>query len=189
MDELAGGVWLHFGNGSSPSDCGILFISTNLPYWMIFGTTNLYGRYFVIQIINQSHIKENFLDGIHSKQLDCYGLDGYFPYQGHYQWANSDGIWYDAPADEMAGYKWISRNESFTDYLMFEPYGGGIDVPMLKLTWTWSGEVTTNGISGGYTLLSDRTSPTCSGLSSTTEFPQWTTNAACFQWQTNNYQF
>ena len=188
--ELAGGTWLHFGIASNLANMGIVFISTNVPYQPpLFGVSNvLYGEYFVVQIINDSHAKENFLDGIHSRQRDNYGLDKNYPYQNHYQANSFDGIWYDAPADRLDDYSWASRSESFTDYLMFL-YPGGIAVPMYQLTWGWSGEAKTNGASGGYTLLSDPHSPACSGASLTTDFPQWSTNASYFRWQTNNTQF
>jgi hypothetical protein len=171
----------------------VAFIFTNAPT-QIAGVT--YGRYFMIQIVAESETEKNILSGTNLFGLyeTSYGLDSYYPYQengydfwhpGGYSYLTSDR-WCDSPASSLASTTWLSRTDSFTAYLMFQPipFTNSIPIPMYGGTWGWSAVTKTNGVPYSYSVLSS-TLPSPS-VNSTLNFPQWTTNSLNFQYQTNS---
>jgi hypothetical protein len=192
-----GGTWLHFGIDSSWANVGMAFIFTNAPVLPLSVT---YGRYFIVQIVNDGDIKKNMFSGTNLIGLEesPYGLDTDYPYQesgdfwhlGGYSYRTND-MWYDAPASKLDGTTWLSRTNSFTTYLMFQSatpdYTNTIPVPMYSATWSWAGIAETNGTLNSFFLFSSSLpSPI---VSQTLNYPTWTTNVVNFQYQTNNTPF
>jgi hypothetical protein len=179
------------------SNVGIAFSFSNAL--TIFPTTTTYGRYFLVQIINQGDIKKNMLNGTNLLGLEkiLHGLDTGYPYQavndlwhlGGYSYRTND-MWFDAPGSLVDGSTWLFRTNYFIMYLMFQPalpsYANTIPVPMCSATWSWSATSETNGTSSYYLLSS---SPAVPIVSQTSAFPLWNTNSADFQYQTNNTPF
>lgn len=173
------GLWLHFGQNIG-TNVGIAMTLTNVPM-----TNGLfYGGYFVTQLI-ETDAKVNVMTGtnIAGWQRDRNGLDNQAKYGNITALFPSllafNPIWTDSPGLPFGGqFRWVSRNDSFKTYLMFQPFGSGtIPVPMYVGTWGWSGSAKTNGASGGTLLSHAVTTPT---VSATTSYPVWTTNSVNF---------
>lgn len=80
----------------------------------------------------------------------------------------------DSPGERaLSTYAGVSRNDSFSAYVMYQSAtSGSIWVPLTVASWSWSGTATNNG---GWTLTSSNFVPaTCLSGSSTTTFPFWT---------------
>ena len=179
---VMGGTWLHFGNPNSWTNVGIAFSFSNAPSFV--------GRYFLVQIVNESDVKMNLLEGTNliGQEDQSFGLDTEYPYQatndfwhlGGYSYLQNDR-WLDCPASflESNSVTWLSRTDSFTMYLMFQAstpdYSNNIPVPMYSATWSWSGTAKTNNSPAGFYLYSS--SPPSPNVAPTLNFPLWTTNS------------
>lgn len=203
---LKGGTWLHFGVVSSWSNVGIAFAFSNAP--IVSSSSTAYGRYFLVQIVNTSDIKENVVNttNLSGVERTSHGLDSEYPFQKKGDLWHPEGMslsdrtndmWFDAPAEGLdATMAWLTRTDSFTLYLMFidgypdysdSTYAKNIPIPMYSVTWSWSGTVVTNGTFGSFILSSPSLpSPV---ISTTTTYPTWNLNVTNFIYQTNNIPF
>jgi hypothetical protein len=184
--------WLHFGIDSNWSNVGIKFIFTNAPILPVFNTS--YGQYFLVQLMNSGDSKDNYFSGTNlvGEELTQYGLDTQYPFKngnnplepGGYC-PQTNGMWFDSPADTLDDTTWLSSTNSFTMYLMFQlntlgsPAANNLPVPMYSVTWSWSGVAETNNSSGGYSLISSM--PPSPSVSPTLTFPVWNTNVVNFK--------
>lgn len=152
----------------------------------------------MVQLVNGSDIKKNQLNGseLQGLQLDRTGLDTVYcvnpdnPAQPQGYCSSTSGRWQDAPASSLTDTTWLSRTDSFTAYLMFQPAvlsGVAIPVPMYAVNWGWSGVARTNGTLANFALLSS--SPPSPQVSLTSVFPQWANNATNASWVTNSTPF
>jgi hypothetical protein len=175
------------------TNVGIAISLTNVPAADTNGS--FYGAYFVTQLV-EAHQKMNVTTGstVYGYQRDRNGLDNQVRY-GY----GSDGYtvafpaelannpsWTDSPDIEFGGVaRWVSENETFKDYLMFQPFSSGsIPVPMYLATWSWEGSAKTNGASGGILLSQKPPSPT---VAPTYDFPVWTmTDTNSSPWDVTN---
>jgi hypothetical protein len=161
---------LFFGINHDLSNVGIAFIYSGAP--TLLGSTNTYGQYFVIQVIDSFSQQYNLVDSNGCAGYitnDAQGLDAQYPYLGTTS-SNTSYIWSDAPDTPLTVAHWLSENGSFSTYLMFQPIQSANSraVPMYKLQWNWSGSATNSpwGKRSG--------SATNSQAFPTENFPSWT---------------
>jgi hypothetical protein len=179
-------LYLGFGT-ASPNNKGMVASLTNVP---VNANGIFYGTYTLVQLV-ELHAKANYVTGtnVFGWQRDIYGLDNQYPYGGigvvFPAQLSDNPIWEDSPS---IGFiwpeRWIYLTNSFHDYLMFQPNGGGIPVPMYSGTWGWSGSAGTTGGLNAHLISTNVQPPT---VTPSVTFPVWTyisTNNS--PWQVTN---
>jgi len=166
--------YLQFGPNTNAASCGIAFSYSGAP--TIANTTNTYGSYALVQVIESWRQQYNLLDAAglcNGYQFDRWeGLDTALPYG---RISTSINLaepwtmdWTDSPGAQLSSAEWLSQTASFSTFLMFSNRFGGIYVPMYKVSWSYSGSATNHpwGKKSG--------SESCGAPTLTTEFPRWT---------------
>ena len=153
---------LYFGDYTDLSKVGILFSNTmaipsefsgSAALWqVIYSTvaryqTNDTGRWYKFQTVNVADaIPMNW------NPYPLVATDS--PQEGHF-----------------FDYKGISRDDSFGDWLMFQPSDGQW-VPLRRVDWSWEGSAALS--SGTWSLTSSN--HTIGAVVDTTQYPWWTNN-------------
>ena len=126
--------------------------------------------------IGSMHARANSFTNNVGTETTGTGLDKVFPASA---WLSPtiSGDDQDDPGEWTYGQYKVLREDSFTNYLMFQTLGApSIPVPIRKIEWSWNG-LATNNMPLGWELLSSPTDfqVTKNNLD-TTEFPTWSQN-------------
>ncbi len=168
--NLTGGLMLSYGN---PTTRGIEFTRTwSEPAGYTEGCVKW------VQVINSTLIRRQANGGNWGSIQGAGLLDTQYPYEAGD--STEDSPYCGALTNSHSKYE---RSDSFSMYLMYAP-SGGIDVPLIKVDWSWSGNATRTG--SQWTLdsssnIPSNSTPTVSG-SDCTSFPLWSGNTSGLQW-------
>jgi hypothetical protein len=164
-DDALGAWKLHFGipNGGKGSD-GIYFERTlTEPAGFEGGTAKW------VQVVDYFLLRRRLVNTWEYIVMSL-RLDTAYPY-------SANASTQDSPSNSLsAAFNRYTREDEYSMYLMYRPASGGIDVPLRKVSWSWSGQASRVGGGPGFALDDSDHSANPSD-EDCTDHPEWYLNA------------